>query len=334
MKKYRVAVIGCGVISSSHLVPLSEQENTEIAAVCDIKKERADTKATEFGCKAYYDYKEMIDSEQLDSVHICLPHYLHSTVSIYALQHGLDVLCEKPVDISFEKALDMKAAADKSGKRLGIIFQNRYNEGTVFAKELLDSGKLGKVLGCSAELLWNRDQAYYDQDEWRGKWDTEGGGVLINQSIHTLDLMRYLMPSEVRSVTASVAHRGTTNVEVEDTAEGYVVFKDGTHGVFYFTNNYTSFLPVRVSISCESGDIYITGASATAKLKDGTLLNSDVSTQKAIGKKCYGTGHFKQIADFYGDNPEAAASFMLDEALKTQKLLEDIYTFAGRKKFN
>ncbi len=103
-KKYRVAVIGCGVISSSHLVPLSEQENTEIAAVCDIKKERADAKAAEFGCKAYYDYKEMIDSEQLDSVHVCLPHYLHSTVSIYALQHGLDVLCEKPLISRLKKS--------------------------------------------------------------------------------------------------------------------------------------------------------------------------------------------------------------------------------------
>ena len=334
MEKIRVAVIGCGVIAPNHLNVLSQLDNIEIVAVCDVVKERADKKAQEYGCAAYYDYKEMLASEKLDSVHVCLPHYLHSEVTIYCLNAGVDVLCEKPMDISYAKALEMKDAAEKSGKKLGIIFQNRYNPGTIFAVKLLKSGKIGALKGITANLTWCRDQKYYDQDSWRGKWATEGGGVLINQAIHTVDLTRYLTNSDVISVSASASHRGYTDVEVEDTAEGVVKFENGTEVMFFFSNNCPRDKNIQVEVFCEKGVISICGANASATYDDGTIEESfNDSDLKAQGKAVYGTGHFSQITEYYTEGAEDKVHQTVEEALKTQKLLEDIYDSAGIKRF-
>ncbi len=334
MKKYRVAVIGCGVIAPNHLTVLDKLNNIEIVAVCDIRKERADAKAKEYNCKSYCDYKEMIEKEQLDSVHICLPHYLHSEVAIYALNSGLNVLCEKPMDISYEKALLMKETAEKSGKKLGIIFQNRYNPGSKFTFDLLESGKIGALKGISANLTWRRDQEYYNQDEWRGKWATEGGGVLINQAIHTVDLTRYMVGSDVVSVSASTAHRGKTTVEVEDTAEGIVKFENGVEVIFYFSINCVRDKHIQVDVYCEKGVINISGGDAVANYYDGTTVRScDNANLNNPGKACYGVGHYAQIEEYYSENSEVKVRKTLDEALKTQKLLEEIYNSAGIKRF-
>lgn len=334
MKKYKVGIIGCGVIAPNHLTVLIGLDNVELVAVCDVVKEKADKKAEEYGCTAYYDYKEMIASESLDSVHICLPHYLHSEVTIYCLNAGVDVLCEKPMDISYAKALQMKEAADKSGRKLGIIFQNRYNPGTRFAVKLLKSGKIGELRGVSASLTWHRDQKYYDQDEWRGKWATEGGGVLINQAIHTVDLTRYLINSEVVSVSASTSHRGYTQVEVEDTAEGVVKFQNGVEVIFFFSNNCFRDRNIQVELFCEKGVISILGASATATYDNGTVEESyNDSNLQNQGKAIYGVGHFAQITEYYTEGAEDKVRNTLEEALKTQKLLEDIYDSAGMERF-
>ncbi len=334
MKKYRVGIIGCGVIAPNHLSVLSKLSNVDLVAVCDVVKDRADNKAKEYGCKAYYDYKEMIAAENLDSVHVCLPHYLHSEATVYSLKAGVDVLCEKPMDISYAKALEMKETADKCGRKLGIIFQNRYNPGTRFAVKLLNSGKIGALKGISANLTWCRDQEYYDQDAWRGKWATEGGGVLINQAIHTVDLTRYLTQSEVASVSASVSHRGNTVVEVEDTAEGIVKFENGTNVMFYFSNNCPRSVNIQVELFCEKGVISILGANATATYDDGTVEESynDADLENP-GKAVYGVGHFAQITEYYTEGAEDKVRKTLEEALKAQKLLEDIYNSAGIKRF-
>lgn len=334
MKKYRVGIIGCGVIAPNHLNVLNKLENVELVAVCDVVKEKAEKKAEEYGCKAYYDYKEMLSAEKLDSVHVCLPHYLHSEVTIYCLNAGVDVLCEKPMDISYAKALQMKDAADRSGRKLGIIFQNRYNPGTQFAVQLLESGKIGALKGVSANLTWCRDQKYYDQDDWRGKWATEGGGVLINQAIHTVDLTRYLTNSEVISVSASASHRGYTQVEVEDTAEGVVKFENGVEVMFFFSNNCFRDRNIQVELFCEKGVISILGANATATYDDGTVEESyDSSELKNQGKAVYGVGHFAQITEYYTEGAEDKVRKTVEEALKTQKLLEDIYDSAGINRF-
>lgn len=326
--KFKVGVIGCGVICENHIIPLIQNSNTELVAVCDIVKDKATTVANKYNCKAYFDYKDMLKNEKLDSVHICLPHYLHSEVAIYAMQHGVDVLCEKPMDISYNNACLMKKVSIDTGRNLGIIFQNRYATGPKFIKDKLKDGDLGRILSASAELMWYRDQEYYDSAYWRGKWATEGGGVTINQAVHTLDMLRYLIDSDVEEVKATLSHKGNTNVEVEDTCEGTILFKNDVKTVFFFSNNFVGFQPPRIVLNCENATVEIKGPDATITYNNGiteSIYHNDEVVQ--IGKQCYGTGHFAQINEFYSSDRVEKAKDMLEEALKTQEVLEMIYKY-------
>lgn len=186
MKKFRSAVIGCGNIFPMHAVSITRCPNAELVAVCDNKKDRADAKAKEFGCKAYYDYKEMLDKEDIDVVHICLPHYLHPIVAIECMKRGKHVLTEKPMSIKLEDSKAMIDTANECGVTLACIFQNRYNAGTVLTKQLLDDGTLGRILSAKCYVTWDRSDSYYGSSDWKGTWDKEGGGVIIDQAIHTL----------------------------------------------------------------------------------------------------------------------------------------------------
>lgn len=204
----------------------------------------------------------MLSIESLDSVHICLPHYLHSEVAIYALNNGVDVLCEKPMDISYNNALLIKEAAENNDKVLGIVFQHQYSAGPVFVKEKLQNGALGKIISAGTELLWYRGQDYYNSADWRGKWNTEGGGVTINQAVHTLDMLRGYINSEVELVNATLSHNGETNIEI-------VLFKNGVKAVYYFSNNFVGFQPPMIVLNCENATVEIKGADATISYIDG-----------------------------------------------------------------
>ena len=186
----KTAVVGCGNISNVHFKALSEIQEIEIVAVADIKKERADKKAVEFGAKAYYDFEEMLANEDLDCIHICTPHYLHTPMALKALNKGIHVLIEKPCSVSADEVEALRNAQKESGKQVGICFQNRYNSCVCRAKELVDSGNMGKIRSVRAFVTWCRGEDYYS-DDWHGTLEKECGGVLINQAIHTVDLIQY-----------------------------------------------------------------------------------------------------------------------------------------------
>ena len=200
MKKYRLAIIGCGAIFPTHAVSVAKSERCELVAVCDKIKEKADAAAKKYSCASYTDYNEMLECEDIDAVHICLPHFLHSTVAVECMKRKKHVLTEKPMDISVERAQLMIDTAKSEGVVLGCIFQNRYNAGTQLVRKMFLSGELGKVLGAKCFVTWRRTGAYYTQSDWKGKWDKEGGGVIIDQAIHTLDAMRYIINSPITEV--------------------------------------------------------------------------------------------------------------------------------------
>ncbi|MBQ9756374.1 MAG: Gfo/Idh/MocA family oxidoreductase, partial [Clostridia bacterium] len=143
MEKLRVGVIGCGRISVMHFVSIEQSEKALLVACCDVKKDRADSFAEKYGVKAYYDYKQMIDNERLDAVHICLPHYLHSEVACYAFEKGINVLTEKPMDVNLKKAEEAVKKAEEKGVLFGVISQTRYNNSVKLVKKLLEAGELG-----------------------------------------------------------------------------------------------------------------------------------------------------------------------------------------------
>ncbi len=327
----RVAVVGCGVISKNHLYALNKLTTVQLVAVCDIVEQKAKDAADAYGCRYYTDYHEMFVKEKPDVVHICLPHYLHAPVAIEAMEMGIDVLCEKPMHKDLEGARRMKEVSLRTGRRLGVIFQNRYNSGCRLAKKVLVSGELGKVKGVCGTVMWNRDDRYYASGPWRASYETAGGGVIINQAIHTLDLVRWFADSDVEDVHATVSHHGETHAEVEDTAEGVIYFKNGIKGLFFFSINNVCDEQVQVSVYCEKGKIQITGTEAVITLNNGEVLESTPSHETFYGaKSIYGVSHVRQIAHFYRPGNEAETTMTMEEALKTQELIDMIFKSSAK----
>jgi len=327
----KAGIIGCGAIYPIHANAIKTLENAQLVAVCDIDKEKAAAAAEKYGCKAYTDYNEML--ADVDVVHLCLPHYLHAPVAIDCLKAGKAVLTEKPMAIEYADAEAMVKAADETGSPLHVIFQNRFNDGSRLVKSCLDDGSLGRVISARAFVTWKRGADYYSSSEWKGTWDKEGGGVIINQSIHTLDLMRWLIDGQVKDVQVTMANRTIPEIEVEDTAEGMITFENGVKALFYATNCYGTDAPIQLEIFCENGTAALTASDAVVTFNDGTAKTS--SHQKGEngveGKGYWGNSHKLQIEDFYNSLEKGTEVFIpVVDVLKTQKMICEIYE-KGRK---
>ena len=315
----RVAVIGLGVIGRVHMQVLAEMEQN-IVAVCDVDE----SKFAEFpNAKPYADYKKMIDELQLDVVHICTPHYLHAEMVVYALDKGVNVLCEKPLCISREEIELVLAAEKRSSAQLGVVMQNRYNAANIYVKEQLGQEK---ATGGYGAMVWKRDEKYYAQAAWRGTKEMEGGGVLINQALHTLDLMQYFC-GEPNQVVASVSNLTLQNViEVEDTASALFTGK-GNFAFFATNGSKADFVP-EVMLYTKDGPIRIMGNYV---VQNGELknFNSDI---KIYGKGCYGTGHGRLFAHFY-ECVEKGEKFPIDgeEGSKVVKMILAVYESNGNR---
>ncbi len=298
MKKINCAIIGCGRIFSTHADAILKCSDATLYAVCDNDRKRATDAAEKYHCKAYFDYKEVLRDSLIDSVHICTPHYLHANMSIEAMQSGKHVLTEKPMAISVYDAQEMIRVSEDTGKVLGVCFQNRYNTTSIRVKEVLDSGRAGKVLGGKAFMTWNRGKGYYASDAWRGTWAQEGGGVLINQAIHTLDLLQWFI-GDVENIKGSIDTRLLGDViEVEDTAEATIIFSNGAKVLFFASNNYCTDTPVSIEIVCENAVMKIDD-ELTIKYKTGEIENI-INSDQATGEKSYwGSSHKALIEEFY-----------------------------------
>jgi len=336
--KLRVGIIGCGNIFLMHAAPVALRENLELVAVCDVKEDRAKEKAEQFNCACYLDYFEMFEKENLDVLHICLPHHLHVPVTIEAAKRKIHVLTEKPMSITYEDAEKMVATAKEKGVALGVIFQNRYNPGSRLIKELLENGTLGKIKGGKLSVAWDRSDEYYSQSDWKGTWEKEGGGVIIDQAIHTMDLMRWFVDDEIDYVDASIGNRAHEMIEVEDTAEGVIKYKNGVLTAFQTINYYTYDAPVTIELHCENGIANMIGDKAIVKLNDGREFIADNNPNETFdyggGTKGYwGVSHVKQIKNFY-DALEGKCQIDItgEEAMKTQKMVCAIYESGKKRK--
>lgn len=321
----RAALIGCGSISPMHLNALSELADVTVTAVCDIAPERARAAAAQFGATAYTDWKKMIADGVADVIHICTPHYLHADMAVAALESGAWCLCEKPVATTNEDARRI-TDADKS-HRLGVCFQNRYNAASRMLRQLVDEGDLGALRGLRGSVVWSRDAAYYASGEWRGKMATEGGGVLINQAIHTLDLMLWI-GGEVADVRGCVSTDLLYDeIEVEDSAHLRVQFQSGISGVFYATNAYVTDNPVELELTFDSGARLILRGDCLTLEKDGMSRVLSLPEEVNLGKKSYwGNGHKRLIADFY-EHVRENQPFWIDGAVGATalKVLLSVY---------
>ncbi len=287
-----VCIVGFGAIGPVHAEALKELDGVKIYGICDIQKDVADSAAIEYGCKAFYDYDECLKNENIDSVHICTPHYLHFEMITKALDAGKRVVSEKPVVMKKEE-LDILLKKYDTSKIFPII-QNRTNPSVVKLKELISSNDYGALKAVKGIVTWNRDKKYYDSADWRGTLKYEGGGVLINQTVHTLDLMIYLAGG-VKSVSSSMSNHSLKGViEVEDTINSYIEFENGAKGIFFATNAYPVNSGVQLELEFENKSfVYYNGTL----FADGELIVTD--SEKAVGKIYWGNGHVRTLKDCY-----------------------------------
>ena len=252
MDKVRTALVGCGKVGHTHAQALAALPESEFAAVCDVDLARAQAFAERYRVAAFDDVGEMVARARVQVVVVCTPHPLHAAPAIQAAEAGAHVLVEKPMAASLKDCDAMLAAADKAGVKLGVISQRRLYEPVQRVRAAIDAGKIGRpVLGVVVMLGW-RDEAYYRSDPWRGRWDTEGGGVLVNQAPHQLDLIQWFM-GPIDEVFAYWDNLNHPYIEVEDTAVAVLRFRGGALGSILVSNSQKPGIYGKVHVHGENG---------------------------------------------------------------------------------
>ncbi len=231
MAKLRFGIVGCGVISKTHANVISRLSNdAELVAVCDIIEERAKALAQNYNVPKYYtDYEKMLQDPDIDVISICTPSGMHADMAVMAAQAKKHVIVEKPMDITLEKADAIIKAEEENGVVISVISQHRYDDGPALVKKLMTEGKFGKIALATSYTKWYRSQEYYDSGDWRGTWALDGGGALMNQSIHYIDLIQWIV-GPVVEISAYCATRAHVRIEVEDAAVASVKFANGAIG--------------------------------------------------------------------------------------------------------
>ena len=229
MNEIKFAIIGCGTIGDVHARAIMELDGAVLAAVCDFSPERAKEFAARYGTLAYSDYDELLKNEEIDVISICTPSGLHAKQAIAALSANKHVLLEKPMALNSKDAYSIVKSAKKSNKILSVVFQARYTEGAKRLKSIIENGELGDIILCDMYMKYWRDEEYFKVSKWRGTFAMDGGGALMNQGIHGIDLLHYLLgkPKLISAKVKTLSH----NIETEDTAVAAVEYPCGALGI-------------------------------------------------------------------------------------------------------
>jgi len=235
--KLGYGIIGCGVIGPWHRASVLQCEDADLLAVCDVEEEKAKAflEEVEGDVAVYTDYQEMLKRDDLDVVSICTPSGLHSKMAVAAAEAGKHVLSEKPLAITLPQADAMIEACREHNVKLGCIFQRRTYETSKMVREAVQGGELGQLTLGDAYLKYYRSQAYYNSAGWRGTWELDGGGALMNQGVHGIDLLLWIMGDVDMVYAKSTAL--VRDIEVEDTAVALVTYKSGAYGVIEGTTS-------------------------------------------------------------------------------------------------
>jgi UDP-N-acetyl-2-amino-2-deoxyglucuronate dehydrogenase len=272
MRKLKTALVGCGKVGHLHAAALKNLPESEFVAVCGRSPEKANLFAEKYHVAAFTDVREMIAKAKVEAICLCTPHPQHAALAIAAAQLGVHVLVEKPLASSLTDCDAMLAAARENKTLISTVCQRRFYPPCQRIHQAIQSGRLGKpILGTATIFGW-RDEAYYKSDPWRGSWQHEGGGVLVNQSPHQLDLLLWYL-GEVEEVFGYWANQNHPYIEVEDTAVAVVKFKNGALGSIVVSNSQNPALNARVSVhgangasagvQTDGGAMFIAGQTAT-----------------------------------------------------------------------
>src|SRR5215211_1326671 len=348
IEKLRFGILGCGVIGPHHARAIAGLESAELVAVADVVPELAEELAGEYGCLAFPSLGEMLSGVELDAVCVCTPSGMHAEGAIEALKAGKDVVIEKPVDVTLEAADRLLEVQRATGKKVAVVSQHRFDAATRAVHEAVDTGEFGRLTSGSAEVRWWRSQSYYDSGNWRGTWELDGGGVLINQAIHSIDLLQWLMGpvDEVTAYTGLLAHE---RIEVEDTAVAILKFEGGALGTIVATTAAYPGLSARIAVHGEMGSAIIDNDElryfhATGEEQEGDAYgggeNQAEQVMERYGEVESGAGagadpgrlsmaHREQIQDFIEAVREGREPLVnLQEGRKPLAVIQGIYESA------
>ena len=255
--RIRLALVGAGVIGTIHGAVISElADRIDLVAVVDLHPDRAERLAAERGGKVFTSLTDALEAVEIDVVSICTPTGRHGEVAIEALEAGKHVIIEKPAEITVAKTDEIIEAQRKAGTLVAVISQHRFDTSTEIALAAIEKGELGRLTTGIASIDWWRGQTYYDSGDWRGTWELDGGGALMNQGVHTVDLLVATMgrPIEVFAYTGTIAHQ---RIEVEDVAVAVVRFESGALGVLHATTSAYPGLSARLQVHGDKGSVVL-----------------------------------------------------------------------------
>jgi UDP-N-acetyl-2-amino-2-deoxyglucuronate dehydrogenase len=289
-----VGIVGLGAISSAHLQAVRSVEAAQLTAACDLIPERAKLVPE---ANFYTDITEMLEREHLDVLHICVPHHLHVPFAKMAAGKGVNVFLEKPPALNCRELEELKSLEADCSIKLGICLQNRYNRTTLFMRQAIHEETYGLLCGCKATVTWNRKNGYYDRDPWRGRLSEAGGGVMLSQAIHTLDLLCFLF-GEAEWVKGRIDNLLLEDIEVEDTASAYIQFAKGVAAIFHGSVIHSFDSPVEVELvfedvrlSMRNGKLFLFRNGEQSVVAEDALIRGT--------KSYYGSGHSEAISRFY-----------------------------------
>ncbi len=302
----KYALIGCGRIATNHIKAVLNN-HLEFAAVCDVVPEQMENLLAkhelnrEESIHRYTDYREMIEKEQPELVGIATESGIHAQIALYCIDHGVNVIIEKPMAMSIEDANEIIRRSEEKGVKVSACHQNRFNVAVQQMRKALEAGRFGKLSHGSIHVRWNRNQDYYDQAKWRGTW-AQDGGALMNQCIHGIDLLRWMMGGEIDEVYGVTRQQFHHYLEAEDIGMAVVKFKNGAVATIEGTTNvYPKNLEETLYLFGENGTVKLGGKSTNNidvwDFADETEEDSKNKGLEEATSNVYGNGHTSLYAD-------------------------------------
>ncbi len=319
MRRLNVAIVGCGSISKTHILALSRTDKAVLYAVCDRNAERARAVGEAERAVVYTDIDQLLGDPAVDVVLILTASGTHADLGIQAAKAGKHVIVEKPIDISMDKAKQLVKTCRENGVTLSCIFQHRYDTDVQALKQAIREGRLGTLNAGCCHTKWYRGQAYYDEVDWRGTKAMDGGGALMNQGIHQLDLFQYLM-GDVDEVYACCATRAHERIDVEDLCMAVLKFKNGALGLLEASTVANPGFYSRIDVNGSKGSVILQNNSVVEwKLEDGEAYQATTTELP----------HLRQLEDILDSINEGRDSLVCgEEALKPLCIIEAAYRSA------
>lgn len=326
-------IVGSGSIVETHIRSIQEVPNAEVIAIFSRNKTTAEKWGNQYNIQVYSDYEDFLRNDKIDIVTILTPSGTHADFGILAAKKGKHVVVEKPIDTSLNKTNELIYACKEANVILNCIFQHRFDDGIVDIKNAMDLGEFGQLNFGAARTTWYRSQEYYDSGEWRGTWKLDGGGALMNQSIHYIDLLLYLM-GPVEEVHAYCATRSHERIEVEDIAVATLKFKSGALGLIEGNTAAYPGYSVTLDIFGNNGSVIIENDQVKEwNFKNGNEFTKTskevVNTSASTSKMSSYESHKRQYDDLVHAILEKKEPLVTgEEARKSLELILAIYESA------